>query len=85
MAKRIKVGIIYSYDENWIGGTYYYQNLVQSLKLLPDTRKPHLVILSNGISSFDSIKALNYPFITYKDLNTILSFFEKLTNKIIRE
>ncbi|MGZ9735418.1 glycosyltransferase [Flavobacterium sp. GNP002] len=84
MAKRIKVGIIYSYDENWIGGTYYYQNLVQSLKLLPDTRKPHLVILSNGISSFDSIKALNYPFITYKDLNTILSFFEKFRNKIIR-
>jgi glycosyltransferase involved in cell wall biosynthesis len=84
MAKRIKVGIIYNYDENWIGGTYYYQNLVQSLKLLPDTRKPHLVILSNGISSVDSIKAFNYPFITYIDLNTTLSFFEKLRNKVIR-
>ena len=40
MAKRIKVGIIYSYDENWIGGTYYYQNLIQSLNLLPERRKP---------------------------------------------
>ena len=84
MAQRIKVGIIYSYDENWIGGTYYYQNLIQSLKLLPDTRKPHLVILSNGMSSFDSIKAFNYPFITYKDLNITLSFFKKSRNKIIR-
>lgn len=84
MAKRIKVGIIYSYDENWIGGTYYYQNLIQSLNLLPDSRKPELVILSNSIASFDSIKALNYPFITYKDLNTTLSFFEKYRNKIIR-
>jgi glycosyltransferase involved in cell wall biosynthesis len=82
MAKRIKVGIVYSYDEDWIGGTYYYQNLIQSLNLLPDARKPHLVILSNTIASFSSIKALNYPFITYKKLNT-LSFFEKYRNKII--
>ena len=80
MAKRIKVGIIYSYDENWIGGTYYYQNLIQSLNLLPEVRKPELVILSNSIDSFDSIKSLNYPFITYKELNTTLSFFERLLN-----
>jgi glycosyltransferase involved in cell wall biosynthesis len=84
MAKRIKVGIIYSYDENWIGGTYYYQNLIQSLNLLPDTRKPELVVLSNSIASFDSIKALNYPFITYIDLKNTLSFFEKFRNKITR-
>lgn len=85
MAERIIVGIIYSYDENWIGGTYYYQNLIQSLNLLPDTRKPHLVILSNSIASFDSIKVLNYPFITYEELNTTLTFFEKYRNKIIRK
>lgn len=83
MAKRIKVGIIYSYDENWIGGTYYYQNLIQSLNLLPETRKPELVILSNSIASFDSIKALNYPFISFKDLNNTLSFFEKFSYKIL--
>lgn len=84
MAKRIKVGIIYSYDENWIGGTYYYQNLIQSLNLLPDTRKPHLIVLSNNVASFESIKELNYPFITYKDLNNTLSFFEEYRNKIMR-
>lgn len=84
MAKRIKVGIVYSYDENWIGGTYYYQNLIQSLNLLPDKKKPHLVILSNNVASFDSIKALSYPFITYKDLNNTLSLFEKFRNKIIK-
>jgi hypothetical protein len=84
MAKRIKVGIIYSYDENWIGGTYYYQNLIQSLNLLPDARKPHLVILSNSIASFASLREINYPFITYKDLSNTLSFFEKLRNKILK-
>lgn len=84
MAKRIKVGIIYSYDENWIGGTYYYQNLIQSLRLLTDTQKPHLVILSSSIASFDSIKELNYPFISYIDLNNTLSFYDIIRNKIIR-
>lgn len=84
MAKRIKIGIVYSYDENWIGGTYYYQNLIQSLNLLPENRKPHLVILSNNVTSFDSIKELNYPFITYKELKKTLSFFEKCWNKLYR-
>jgi glycosyltransferase involved in cell wall biosynthesis len=84
MAKRIKVGIIYSYDENWIGGTYYYQNLIQSLNLLPDNIKPELVILSSGKSSFDSIKEFHYPFISYRDLNNTLSFFEKYKNKVLK-
>lgn len=84
MAKRIKIGLIYSYDENWIGGTYYYQNLIQSLNLLPNNEKPHLVILSKSIASLDSIKELNYPFITYKVLNNTLSFFVKYKNIIKR-
>jgi glycosyltransferase involved in cell wall biosynthesis len=64
MGKRIKIGIVYSYDENWIGGTYYYQYLIKSLNLLPNSRKPHLVILSNKTSHFESIKALSYPYLT---------------------
>jgi len=83
MGKRIKVGIVYSYDENWIGGTYYYQNLIQSLNLLLENKKPHLVILSNTASSFDSIKTLNYPFITYKYLNASPSIFEKIKNTLL--
>ncbi|PQJ73326.1 glycosyltransferase [Polaribacter butkevichii] len=85
MAQRIKVGIIYSYNENWIGGTYYYQNLIQSLNLLSDNKKPELVILSSNTTSFDSIKTLNYPFVTYKNLSdNRLSFFERGRNKILR-
>ena len=82
MGKRIKIGIIYSYDENWIGGTYYYQNLILSLNLLPVKEKPHLVIVSNSVSSFESIKELNYPFITYQLFGQSVSFLDKLTNKI---
>lgn len=86
MGKRIKIGIIYSYDENWIGGTYYYQNLIQSLNLLPNDKKPHLVILSNSLSSFDSIKKFNYPYITYQIIGVIKEgFFEKYKNKVLRK
>jgi glycosyltransferase involved in cell wall biosynthesis len=84
MAKRIKIGIVYSYDENWIGGTYYYQNLIQSLNLLADNQKPHLIILSNDPSSFESIYSFNYPFITYKQLNKPPSFLKKCLNKLFR-
>ena len=82
MGKRIKIGIIYSYDENWIGGTYYYQNLIQSLNLLNDKEKPHLVLLSNTIFSFDSIKELDYPFITYQLIEQPVSFIQNLINKV---
>ena len=86
MAKRIKVGFIYSYDENWIGGTYYYQNLIQSLNLLPSSIKPHLVILSDKPQSFESIKEFNYPFISYQLIsNSKESFFVKYKNKLQRK
>lgn len=85
MGKRIKIGIVYAYDENWIGGTYYYQNLIQSLNLLPDAEKPHLVILSNNTASFSSVKELNYPYITYQNLNEEKFFWVKYTNKVLRK
>lgn len=85
MAKRITIGIVYSYDENWIGGTYYYQNLIHSLNLLPDSTKPSLIILSKESSSFDSIKELNYPFVEYEILNKKKSFLKKYGNLLLKK
>jgi glycosyltransferase involved in cell wall biosynthesis len=84
MGKRIKIGIIFSYDENWIGGTYYYLNLIKSLNLLPKNEKPHLVIISNNRSSFEHIQTLNYPFISYKELVKTQNKFEKIKNRIVK-
>jgi glycosyltransferase involved in cell wall biosynthesis len=63
MGKRIKLGIVYSYDENWIGGTYYYQNLIRSLKLLSDEKRPHLIIIGNK-QSFETVAKLKYPYLS---------------------
>jgi glycosyltransferase involved in cell wall biosynthesis len=85
MGKRTKIGIIYSYNENWIGGTYYYQNLIRSFHFLPDHKKPHIVILTYYEPNFDSIKELNYPFISYELLNKKPNTFENYSNRILQK
>ncbi len=61
---------------------YYYQNLIQSLNLLPDIEKPFLVILSNTASSFKSIEALGYPYISFELINKSDTIWNRAINKI---
>jgi len=84
MGKRITLGIVFNYDENWIGGTYYFQYLIQSLNLLEDDQKPNIVIVSNQISSFKLIKELNYPYLTYQNSQIKKNLLERLIDKINR-
>jgi hypothetical protein len=35
MDKRIKLGLVFKYDESWVAGSYYILNLLQALKTLP--------------------------------------------------
>jgi len=46
MAKRRKVALVYQYNENWIGGTYYIENLVKALMRLPKCNRPFLYALT---------------------------------------
>ena len=45
MAKK-RIGIIYNFDENWIGGAYYIQNLIRSLNYLSNKEQIQLYILT---------------------------------------
>ena len=65
MAARKQLVIIYSYNEGWIGGTYYIQSLVQSLTLLEDDKKPNLIILCNTDEEFCQIQQTGYPYLTW--------------------
>lgn len=85
MVKRIKVGLIYTNNENWIGGTYYIQNLVYALNSLKDEEKPELVIYTYTENDFLTLKETNYPYILRNQLVYSpgkLSFFKKVINKI---
>lgn len=89
MDKRVRIGLIFSYNEKWIAGAYYILNLIHALKLLDDKAKPHLVILSAKNEDFEKIKPIEYPYIEYQylDKNEIkitYPLFYRIMNKVFR-
>lgn len=85
MVKRRTIGLIYQYNENWIGGTYYIQNLISALNCLPDEIKPNLLILTNEIKQYEDLrKSAPYPYIKGRNLMRGGSLVEKI-NKITRK
>ena len=85
MAARRKIALIYNYNEYWIGGTYYIQNLVASLNHLPKKDRPYLTIISNGKKNVDDLKRITgYSRLSYRPMDGTLNFFSRVTNKISR-
>jgi glycosyltransferase involved in cell wall biosynthesis len=90
MAQGKRVGIIYNFDENWIGGSYYIQNLIRSLNYLPEKEQIQLHILTKDQSLFQELeKATGYSklkFIQYKpQYNKIERFLNKVTQKLFQK
>ena len=81
--KRIKVGLLFSYDEQWIGGTYYILNLIQSLNELPDADKPDLVIYHQSAREKAEIERTQYPYLRFYIVPTE-GVLARYTNKITR-
>jgi glycosyltransferase involved in cell wall biosynthesis len=83
LAKRRKIGLIYQYNENWIGGTYYIQNLIAALNRLDDEMKPSLIIFTESENHFRQLsEQISYPYLTRKNYERKLGFLEKMANKI---
>lgn len=90
MAKGKRVGIIYNFDENWIGGAYYIQNLIRSLNYLPKKEQIQLNILAKDKTLFQELqKATGYSnlkFIQYKPkFNKIECLVNRLTKKLFNK
>ncbi len=68
MVKRLKVGLIYSYNKDWVAGAYYILNLVQALNKLDDHQKPELIILTYSEADFETLKNTAYPYLTFHQL-----------------
>jgi glycosyltransferase involved in cell wall biosynthesis len=85
MVKRIKILVSYSYDENWIGGTYYIQNLILALNKIEDGLKPQLLIVTNKIEDYDSLRKLtNYPYIKATEFTLKQNLIIRVINKLNR-
>lgn len=83
MAKGKLIGIIYNYNENWIGGAYYIQNLIRSLNFLPEDEKSQLYILSNTKAAFNELQnQTDYPYLKFIEYPVNYNRIERLINKI---
>ncbi|MDQ0637094.1 glycosyltransferase involved in cell wall biosynthesis [Pedobacter sp. W3I1] len=82
MVKRKQITLIYSYDDNWIGGTYYILNIIKALLTLKDEDKPKILVLHNLKSSIKPILDIEYPFIEFKVVDLQLSLPKKVINKL---
>lgn len=81
MVKRKKIVVSYQYNENWIGGTYYIQNIIKSLNYLDDAAKPEIQLLYSAGSGIDDIKITGYPYIEYIMLPPQSNLFKRACNK----
>jgi glycosyltransferase involved in cell wall biosynthesis len=85
MAKKPKIGIIYSYDENWIGGTYYLNNLCAALGKTELEKQPEIIVFTDTEETFMKLKkSSGYPFLTFYPMEIRHNFFQRIINKISR-
>jgi len=63
---RKRIGFFFSYNTNWIGGTYYWLNWVNVLNVLPDEEKPLLVILATKKDYQYLKEEINYPYLEFQ-------------------
>jgi len=83
MAQRIKIGLLYSYNENWIGGTYYIENLISSFTTLSPHQQPIVKIYTQSEEDFKRVKSVtNYPNLNFAPYRTDYNVIEKLINKL---
>jgi len=82
MAERKQLTLLYSFNENWIGGTYYVLNIIKALNMLKDEIKPVIHILYHKDSTLEPVNAIGYPYLQFVEANLALSMAGKLINKI---
>ena len=76
--KRKKIGILFTHNENWIGGTYYLLNLISSFKVLNEKDKPEIIIISKKQEDFEVAKSTNYPYLKYLNFQIPYNFYQRV-------
>ncbi len=84
MAQRIKLGLVFKYDEAWVAGSYYILNLLQALKTLPTEKQPQIILFTDRIEDQQRIEKLGYQWLIHKKYIPEFNAFEKIINKFSR-
>jgi glycosyltransferase involved in cell wall biosynthesis len=59
---RFRIGIIFNFTRGWLGGFYYYQNIINAINFLDDDEKPEILIFYNKEYS-EYLNELHYPYL----------------------
>lgn len=84
MVERKQITLLYVFDENWIGGTYYVLNIIRALERLDDELKPQIKLVYNRGSSVVHVEEINYPYISYSECYLNLSIPKRVINLLSR-
>lgn len=84
MVIRKRIAFIYSYNEKWIGGTYYIQNILHSFNSLADAQKPEVTLLYANQSDVDSVQNNNYPYIHFEKIHHHSFILLRIIRRIVR-
>ncbi len=84
-----RIGLIFSYNERWIAGSYYILNLISSLKTLPIDAQPHLCVYAGSEEEFEIVRKTLYPthllsfhLISTQYASQFYPFWQRIINKI---
>lgn len=84
MAQRIKLGLVFKYDESWVAGSYYILNLIEALKTLPENIQPEIILFTDQIEDRQKVESTSYKYLVHKKYIPVLNSSQKLINKISR-
>ena len=87
MAKRKRVGLVYSYNEDWVAGSYYILNIIHALNNLEDKLKPEIILLTDSYDNFQKVKQeTKYPYLRFSRIpfQPRYSFLERGVNKFTK-
>jgi len=86
MKDRKKLGIKFEYNDQWIGGTYYFLNLIHVLKNIKIDDQPVIVIFSKVADFNYVLEQTKYKFLEFIDLEkSDLTISKRIFNRIYRQ
>ncbi|MFY0253349.1 glycosyltransferase [Chitinophaga sp. 30R24] len=87
MVIRKRITLLYNYNESWIAGSYYIQNIIKALNVLDEEKKPFLSVLHPEGCPLDELVSIQYPYITfvsYPSLPLSAKIINRVSNFIIK-
>lgn len=68
MDKRKRIGIVFVFNESWLGGVYYIYNILKALCLLDDSKLPVVDVYCDNETVFEKIKCeTHYPYLCFNE------------------